>query len=116
MTSSASAFIDAAASVSANFSAASMALAYWRVLQALTAFAAVVIFVSSIDDLFIDLAYWWIALVAAFRRLWRPPPSRDRLARARTLARFAPDDPESTLCVAQAAMEAREKAAKAGAK
>ena len=39
----------------------------------------------------------------------RPGDStRDRLARARTLARFAPDDPESTLCVAQAAMEARD--------
>ena len=41
-----------------------------------------VIFVSSIDDLFIDLAYWWVSLVGFVRRLFRPPPSRERLARA----------------------------------
>jgi len=39
----------------------------------------------------------------------RPGDStKDRLARARTLAKFAPDDPESALCLAQAAMEARD--------
>ena len=82
MTASASAFIDATARALAHVSLAGLALAYWRVLQALTAVAAVVIFVSSIDDLFIDLAYWWISLVGQVRRSWRPPPSRDRLARA----------------------------------
>ena len=82
MTVSASAIIDAAASAWASFDAVGAAQAYWRVLQALTAIAAVVIFVSSIDDLFIDLAYWWVSLGTFLRRLWRPPPSRDRLARA----------------------------------
>ena len=39
----------------------------------------------------------------------RPGDStKDRLARARTLAKFAPDDPESALCLAQAALEARD--------
>jgi HemY protein len=39
----------------------------------------------------------------------RPGDStKDRLARARTLAKLAPDDPESALCLAQAAIEARD--------
>jgi adsorption protein B len=81
MTASASAFIDAVATAWASFDPATAARDYWRVLQVLTAISAVVIFFSSIDDLFIDLAYWWISLIGFFRRLWRPPPSRERLAR-----------------------------------
>ena len=47
-------------------------------------------------------------LAQAYLDLRPGDSTRDRLARARTLARFAPDDPESALCVAQAAMEARD--------
>jgi adsorption protein B len=92
MTASASAFIDAVATAWASFDPAEAARGYWRVLQVLTTIAAVVIFVSSIDDLFIDLAYWWISLIGFFRRLWRPPPSRERLARAleRSIAIMVP--------------------------
>ena len=47
-------------------------------------------------------------LARAYLDLRPGDSTRDRLARARTLARFAPDDPESALCMAQAAMEARD--------
>ena len=47
-------------------------------------------------------------LAQAYLDLRPGDSTRDRLARARTLAKFAPDDPESALCVAQAAMEARD--------
>jgi len=47
-------------------------------------------------------------LAQAYLDLRPGDSTRDRLARARTLARFAPDDPESALCVAQAAMDARD--------
>ncbi len=61
---------------------AATALGYWHVLQVLTAFAAVVIFISSIDDLFIDFAYWNMALAKGLRQLFKPPPTRDRLSMA----------------------------------
>ena len=47
-------------------------------------------------------------LAQAYLDLRPGDSTRDRLARARTLAKFAPDDPESALCVAQAAIEARD--------
>jgi len=47
-------------------------------------------------------------LARAYLDLRPGDSTRDRLARARTLARFAPDDPESALCVAQAAIDARD--------
>jgi HemY protein len=47
-------------------------------------------------------------LASAYLDLRPGDSTKDRLARARTLARFAPDDPESALCLAQAAMEARD--------
>ena len=47
-------------------------------------------------------------LASAYLDLRPGDSTKDRLARARTLAKFAPDDPESALCVAQAAMEARD--------
>ncbi len=47
-------------------------------------------------------------LARAYLDLRPGDSTKDRLARARTLARVAPEDPESVLCVAQAAMEARD--------
>lgn len=47
-------------------------------------------------------------LAAAYLDLRPGDSTKDRLARARTLAKLAPDDPESALCLAQAAMEARD--------
>ena len=47
-------------------------------------------------------------LASAYLDLRPGDSTKDRLARARTLAKFAPDDPESALCLAQAAMEARD--------
>ena len=47
-------------------------------------------------------------LAQAYLDLRPGDSTHDRLARARTLARVAPQDPESALCMARAAMEARE--------
>ena len=47
-------------------------------------------------------------LARAYLDLRPGDSTRDRLARARTLARVAPEDSESDLCIAQAAMEARD--------
>jgi len=79
---SASELLNAAAAVLASFDAPSAVRTYWGVLQTLVAVAAIVIFFSSLDDLFVDLAYWRLALVEGVRRLWRPPPSRDFLVGA----------------------------------
>ncbi len=54
-------------------------------------------------------------LAAAYLRVRHGDSSEDRLARARTLARTAPNDPESLLTVGRAALEAHElSAARAG--
>src|SRR5271163_800040 len=50
-------------------------------------------------------------LAAAYLRVRRGDSAEDRLARARTLARVAPDDPESLLTVGRAALEAHDGAA-----
>lgn len=47
-------------------------------------------------------------LASAYLDLRPGDSTKDRLARARTLAKLAPDDPETALCLAQAAMEARD--------
>src|SRR5271163_3629786 len=47
-------------------------------------------------------------LAAAYLRVRRGDSAEDRLARARTLARSAPNDPESLLTVGRAALEAHE--------
>src|SRR5271169_4821855 len=47
-------------------------------------------------------------LAAAYIRLRHGDSTEDRLTRARTLARMAPNDPESPLTVGRAALEARE--------
>ena len=47
-------------------------------------------------------------LAQAYLDLRPGDSTHDRLARAKTLARIAPQDPESALCMAGAAMEARE--------
>jgi HemY protein len=48
-------------------------------------------------------------LANVYLRVRHGDSTADRLARARTLARFAPDDPESALTVARAALEAHER-------
>jgi HemY protein len=50
-------------------------------------------------------------LAAAYLRIRRGDSAEDRLARARTLARAAPSDPESLLTVGRAALEAHDGAA-----
>jgi HemY protein len=50
-------------------------------------------------------------LAAAYLRLRRGDSAVDRLARARTLARLAPFDPESRITIGRAALEARDLAA-----
>jgi len=50
-------------------------------------------------------------LAAAYLRLRRGDSAADRFARAKTLARLAPDEPESRLTLGRAALEAREFAA-----
>ncbi len=49
-------------------------------------------------------------LAAAYLRVRQGDSAEDRLARARTLARLAPSDPESMLTVARAALEAHDRA------
>jgi HemY protein len=48
-------------------------------------------------------------LAAAYLRVRRGDSAEDRLARARTLARVAPNDPESMLTVGRAALEAHDR-------
>ena len=50
-------------------------------------------------------------LAAAYIRVRRGDSTEDRLTRARTLARAAPNDPESLLTVGRAALEAHDSAA-----
>ena len=47
-------------------------------------------------------------LAAAYLRMRPGDSAADRLARARSLARLAPNDPESRLTIARAALEARD--------
>ncbi len=82
MPASASAFWDAATNAFSAFDPVAATILYWHALQGLTVVAAVVIFASSLDDLFIDVTYWILRFFVGVRRLWRPPPSRERLARA----------------------------------
>jgi HemY protein len=50
-------------------------------------------------------------LAAAYLRVRRGDSAEDRLARAQTLARVAPNDPESMLTVGRAALDARDRTA-----
>ena len=52
---------------------------YWRIAQVTLMVVAVVILLSSIDDLLIDLLYWKGAIGRSLRRLRRPPPRQRRL-------------------------------------
>lgn len=57
-------------------------VAYWAGLQLTLIIVAVLIFISSLDDLFIDLCYWRLAIGRGIRGLWRKPPAQVRLQRA----------------------------------
>lgn len=61
---------------------------YWRGVHGLLIVVAVAIFVSSLDDLIIDLGWWVYALIERARSLWRPPPTLERLLK-RPQARMA---------------------------
>ncbi|MCI3133557.1 glycosyl transferase family protein [Phenylobacterium aquaticum] len=54
-------------------------LTYWLALKLLLIVVAVLICLSSTDDLFIDLCYWLERLTRPIRRLGRRKPSEDRL-------------------------------------
>ncbi|NEX91273.1 glycosyl transferase family protein [Caulobacter sp. 17J65-9] len=55
-------------------------LAYWGGLKIAIAMVAVIIFVSSIDDLIIDFYYWHRAWRRGWRGLVKKPPSQEALA------------------------------------
>jgi adsorption protein B len=54
---------------------------YWFVLKILLIVTAVIILVSSIDDLIIDAFYWDLAWREHWKRLWKRPPSHARMVR-----------------------------------
>jgi adsorption protein B len=56
-------------------------LGYWGVLQVTVAVVAVIVFVSSIDDLIIDLFYWDMLWRERWRRMVAPPPAQATLSR-----------------------------------
>lgn len=56
------------------------ALAYWGFLQAAVMVSAVLILISSMDDMVIDLAYWYRQIVGFFR-FWDRPPKQAWLDR-----------------------------------
>lgn len=43
-------------------------LTYWGAVQVTIAVVAVIILISSVDDLLVDVVYWWVALGDKFRR------------------------------------------------
>ena len=55
-------------------------LAYWSLLQIAVMASAVLILVSSIDDMFIDLAYW-VRRIIRFCTFWVRPPKQEWLDR-----------------------------------
>lgn len=52
---------------------------YWEILRVTIMVVAVIILVSSIDDLMIDLLYWRRTLGMVIRRIWQAPPRQRRL-------------------------------------
>ena len=65
-----------------DFDGSAIAQAWWTVLRWATIYAAIAIFISSSDDLFLDICFWLYraqsTVVAIFRR---PPTTRDLLTR-----------------------------------
>ena len=55
-------------------------LGYWEVLRWAVMISAVLILVSSLDDLLIDLAYWW-GLLVRFCTFWERAPPQSSLDR-----------------------------------
>lgn len=56
--------------------------AYWNGVQTTLIAVSVIIFVSSLDDLFVDFCYWRLAIGNGLKRLWRKPVAQVRLQRA----------------------------------
>lgn len=56
--------------------------AYWSGVQTTLIVVSVLIFISSLDDLFVDFCYWRLAIGRGIRRLWKKPPAQVRLQRA----------------------------------
>jgi len=56
-------------------------LAYWVVLQVTLIVTAIIIALSSLDDLFVDLCWWRLVIGGGFRRLFRKPPDQLRMRR-----------------------------------
>lgn len=56
------------------------ALAYWDVLRWAVMVSAVLILISSLDDMLIDIAYWW-GLLVRFCTFWERPPKQKWLDR-----------------------------------
>jgi adsorption protein B len=56
-------------------------VAYWFVLKVTVAIVAILVFVSSIDDLVIDFFYWDLTWRERWRRTVKPPPSQEMLRR-----------------------------------
>lgn len=56
--------------------------AYWGGVQLTLIIVSVLIFISSLDDLFIDFCYWRLAIGRGIRSLWKKPPAQVRLQRA----------------------------------
>lgn len=56
--------------------------AYWGGVQLTLIIVSVLIFISSLDDLFIDFCYWRLAIGRGIKGLWKKPPAQVRLQRA----------------------------------
>ncbi len=56
--------------------------AYWGGVQLTLIIVSVLIFISSLDDLFIDFCYWRLAIGRGIKSLWKKPPAQVRLQRA----------------------------------
>jgi len=56
--------------------------AYWGGVQVTLIVVSVLIFLSSLDDLFIDFCYWRLAIGRGVKGLWKKPPAQVRLQRA----------------------------------
>jgi len=52
---------------------------YWSILSGLTVYAAIAIFISSVDDAFLDLYYWVLTVQRIVTRPFRYVPSMKRL-------------------------------------
>ena len=79
--------------------------AYWSGLQVTLIVVSVLIFVSSLDDLFIDFCYWRLQVGRAVRGLWKKPPAQVRLQRApeKRIAIMVPAWKESEVIASMAA-------------